>query len=145
MVDLGGGVRVEHDVLNIVEKLREYDENLIVQMLDPARADAITDAPFRIMELCPDGLARPVLDVWTLDETVLERIYAADNRKFDTLWMLDQNNNKARRYEEQEFEDKTAALSDMVQGVLRSPKDTYRATNPVTGEEHTFRSMRRSD
>lgn len=144
LVDLGGGVLVEQDVLNVVEKIRAYDPNLTVQYLDPGRADALYDTPYQIMEECPDGLRRPVMGVWVLDESVLERIYACDRKRVDVLRNLDANNAAIRLQEQRRYDEEVAAVSEMVQGVLKSPKDTYKATNPVTGEEHKFTSIKKS-
>lgn len=144
LTDLGGGVLVEQDVLNVVEKLRAYDPNIVVTMLDPARADSLSDTPYMIMEECPDGLRRPIMGVWALDDSVVERVIACDRHRFDVLRQLDANNMAARLQEQRRYDEEVSALSDMVQGVLKSPKDTYTAKNPVTGEDHTFTSIKKS-
>lgn len=144
MVDIGQGMTVEQDVLNIVTKIRQYDPNLTVQYLDPDRAE-ITDAPYMLMEECPDGLRRPVMEIWELDERVLEKIYAADTQRFDVLGDLDEANALASLNQKRRYKEQVAAVSEMVQGILKSPKDTYTATNPVTGQSHKFRSLRQSD
>lgn len=144
LVDLGNGVLVEEDVNNVVEKIRNYDPNLIVQYLDPARATDLTDAPYRIMELCPDGLTRPVMQVWELDDRVIERIHDLDKHRVDILAQLDATNAKARQAEQRRYKQEIEAVSEMVRGVLRSPKDTYTAKNPVTGEDHKFTNLKQS-
>jgi len=144
LVELGEGVTVEEDVLGIVQRIRDYDPNLVVQYCDPMRAE-FQDAPFRILELCPDGMRRPVMDVWTLDERVLERLHQLDSHSHNVLEDLDRINRKASEQGKRRFREEVNAVSEMVYGVLNSPKDTYRATNPVTGEKHTFRSLPHSD
>lgn len=144
MVEMAGGVLVEEDVLGIVSKIRARWPTLVVQFCDPNRAD-FQDAPFRILEECPDGLRRPVMDVWQLDDRVIERLYAADTHKHNVLADLDAANLKATQQGHRRFREETAALSEMVAGILRSPKDTYTATNPLTGKEHTFRSLPHED
>jgi hypothetical protein len=133
LVELAEGVYVESDVLNVVEKIRAYDPNLRVKYCDPARS-AIGDAPYKIVEVCPDGFERVVFDVWVLDETVLERLHAADNQKHDILSRLDGANlfakrNEARRYEEQKLEAK-----DIVSSYLSSPKGRWSFRDSVTGK-----------
>jgi len=145
LVDLGGGVLVEQDVLNVVEKIRAYDPNLEVQFLDPGRFSDITDAPYRVMELCADGAWRVVMTIWELDERVLERLAALDTQKNDILAGLDKANNAAKERRNARFREEIASVSEMAAAVLRSPKDTYKATNPVTGQEHEFRSIPQSD
>lgn len=137
-VKLDDGVIVERDVLNIVEKIREYDENLCVQYLDPSSGADFSDAPYRIVEVCPDGMNREVFSVWTLDETVLERIYAADNNKQDILLQLDRNNQAARANQKRRYEDKTLETRDIIESVLKSPKGTYKFKSPTTGETVTI-------
>jgi hypothetical protein len=138
---LAGGVAVSDDVLGIVKRIQEYDENLVVQFVDPDQAD-FADAPYRVMERCPDQQLRLVMSVWKLDGTVLERIQSLDTQRFDTLAVLDRNNNAVRLGEQRRFREERAALSEMVVDVLRSPKDTYTAVNPVTGQEHKFTNLR---
>lgn len=144
LVELAGGVLVEEDVLGIVERIRQYDSNLTVQYCDPNKVE-FSDAPYRIMETCPDGFRRVVMEVWKLDARVLERLYAADTHINNVLSDLDKANQKAKGQDQRRYRDEVAAISDMVKGVLKSPKDTYTATNPVTEEKHKFRSLKQSD
>jgi hypothetical protein len=143
LFEMSDGMLVEEDVLGIVHRLQEYDPNLIVQYADPDKVD-ITDAPYRVVELCPDGNRRVVLECWALDERVVERIMRADTQKHNILEGVDNKNNLVRKGIRQRYRDEQAALSEMVDGVLRSPKDTYTATNPLTGQKHTFRSVQQS-
>lgn len=138
LAELADGSWIEHDVLNIVEKVQAYDPNLKVQYLDPALADDITDAPYRILEKCPDGNWRVVFTVWELDERVLERLYRADNQRGNILHGLDGANLLAKRNQERRYKDEQEALAEMVRDTIKSPKDTYSARNPVTGEKHVF-------
>lgn len=139
---LAGGIAVSDDVLGVVKRLQEYDENIVVQFADPAKCD-ITDAPYRIMELCPDGMLRVIMEVWKLDNTVLERLYALDTQKWDVLQRIDKANQAVTLGEKRRYQDEVRALSEMAGDVLKSPKDTYTATNPVTGQSHKFTSLRR--
>jgi len=139
---LAGGISVSDDVLGVVRRLQEYDENIVVQFADPDQAD-FTDAPYRIMERCPDQQLRVIMEVWKLDASVLERLYALDTQKLDVLARIDKANQAIVLGEKRRYQDETRALSEMAADVLRSPKDTYTATNPVTGESHKFTSIRR--
>lgn len=144
LIELADGVAVEEDTLRIAEKIKAYDPNLRVQFVDPSQAE-FGDAPFRIIEHCPDGFDRVAMYAWTLDERVLDRIMLADTNRVDVLAALNASNNRARDQERRRYQEQVAAVSEMVQGVLASPKDTYTATNPVTGERHKFRSLKQSD
>jgi hypothetical protein len=86
-----------------------------------------------------------VMSVWKLDERVLERLYKADNLKHGIFGEMNKRDELARRGLKRRFQDEIEALSEMAADVLRSPKDTYTATNPVTGEKHTFRASPQSE
>ncbi len=124
LVELAEGVYVENDVLNIVEKIRAYDPNLRVKYADPARAE-LTDAPYRITELCPDGIERVVFSVWVLDESVLQRLYAADTRKLDVLSSVVKQNEKAAKEQKRRYREEMDQADDYVVSALRSPKGRY--------------------
>lgn len=138
LVEMADGSWIEDDMLGIIEQIQNYDPNLRVQYLDPSRADSPTDAPYRIIEMCPDGFPRIVFAVWELDQRVIERLHRADNHRGNILQGLDGTNLLAKQNEERRYKDEQEALAEMVRDTLRSPKDTYKATNPVTGEEHKF-------
>ena len=128
LVELSQGMYVEADALNIVEKIRERYPTLDVQYLDPNRFPDLTDAPYRIVERCPDGYTRIVFTTWKLDELVLERIYAADTRKHNVLDILETNNRRAEEASKQRFRDRLAEQTDVMMHVLKSPKGTYSFT-----------------
>lgn len=124
-VQLDDGSLIERDVLGIVERIRAYDENLNVQYLDPASASGVTEAPYRIIERCRDNEWRVVFAVWTLDETVLQRIYAADSAKLDVLANLSANNMVARMNEQRRYREDMEDMKDKIQHAFASPKTTY--------------------
>jgi hypothetical protein len=134
ILDLGNGyVNVEGLIVNkrmysIMEKVKEYDEKLEVVYVDPARAD-FGDAPYLICERCPDGLLRKVFEVWDFNESVLERIYNADNRKVDVLARLDKNNDKIRMNEKCRYEEERAEAADLFKYLIKNPKTTYTLPN----------------
>lgn len=120
----GQTVAVEADVLAIAEKIRAYDPNLKVQFLNDA-ARGVSEPPYRIVELCKDGIERTVFSVWTLDESVLQRIFAADNQKFDVLDGLDKVNARAKQREQTRYKDRLGEAHEITSTVLRSNKDTF--------------------
>lgn len=124
LVDLADGFLVEHDVLNVVEKIRNYDPNLRVKYVDPMRAE-FGDAPYRITELCPDGMERLVMEVWELDDRVVERIVAADNSRNNVLVSLDDTNLIASKIQERRYEEIRLEDQDLIHSYLKSPKGKY--------------------
>jgi hypothetical protein len=120
----GQTVSVEADVLAVTEKIQAYDPNLKVQFLNDA-ARGVSDPPYRIVEKCKDGVERIVFSVWTLDDTVLQRVFAADNQKFDVLGITDSVNARAKQREQQRYKDKLGEAREITTTVLRSNKDTF--------------------
>lgn len=124
LIEIAEGTYVEHDVLNVVEKIRAYDPNLRVKFCDPQRAE-FGDAPYKIVELCPDGIERIVFDVWALDDTVVQRIYAADNAKNNVLVDVDNNNLLAQKIQDRRYEEKRLESNDIVKHIFASNKGRY--------------------
>ena len=126
LIELAAGVYVESDVLGIVERIQEYDPNLRIQVLDPSSRDDVGDAPYRLVERCPDGIDRVVFGIWDLDARVLERLYAADTRKHDILGRIDQNNSAQREKEKRRYkEDVLGEAKDQAVSILKSPRGSY--------------------
>jgi hypothetical protein len=131
------GMMVERDALRIAEAVRDYDENLVVLCLDPNLATDISEEPFVIAEKGPDGILRPVLRVWQLDENVLQRIYLADNRKFNTyqtLLNMEQQQKARYRYEWEQVREETKDKVSHIAGM----KSQYSVPDEKTGEIVTF-------
>lgn len=123
LLKLDTGEWVERDVLRIVEQIRQYDPNLRVQYLETAAS--LGDAPYRVVEHCKDGKDRIVFYCWTLDQRVLDRIYAADNNKLDVMGRIDSHNDKVRRNEQQRYEDRLGEAGDIMRTALRSRKGRW--------------------
>ena len=124
LIELSDGSYVEEDVLNVVEKIRAYDRNLNVKYVDPARADP-GDPPYKVVELCPDGIERVVFGVWTLDETVLERLYKADNARTNVLLDVHGNNLLAQKEQNQRYREVQLEDQDILLHYLKSPKSRW--------------------
>jgi hypothetical protein len=134
-LNLGQGVVVEQDVFNIVQRIYEYDPNLKVQFLNDANCEP-GEAPYRVVEVCTDSIERPLFSVWTLDEHVLQRIYAADQQKWDVLGRLDKNNASVKAGEKRRYKEVMGEAAEITTAVLRSPKSSYTVPESVTkGEE----------
>jgi hypothetical protein len=128
LVRIADGVYVEQDVLNIVEKIQQYDPNLKVKYCDPDRAE-FGDEPYRIVEICPDGMERVVFGTWTLDERVMDRLYAADNLKTDVLANIDRNNRLVELEMERRYTDKKLEANDIMTHYFNSRKGRWSFVN----------------
>lgn len=125
LVELAAGVYVDRDVLDIVERIREYDPNLRIKYLDPDRGGEFDDPPYKIMELCPDGHERLVFGVWCLDASVLERLYLADTQRHDILAGIAKNNARAQAELQRRYEEERDEAREMTEAIIRTHKDTY--------------------
>lgn len=137
LVKMSDGSLVERDVLNVVDKIRDYDPNIRVKYCDPARAE-FGDAPYRIMELCPDGMERMIMSVWTLDESVLERLVACDNRRTNVLRDLEGNNLSVEKENHRRFREEMDEAADILHHYLASPKGRYSFVDPKTEHKITL-------
>lgn len=130
-------LKEHNDVLRIVDKIRDYDPNLDVAYLDPDKG-SIADAPYAVFEWCPDGVPRLVLSVWELNDSVMDRIIAADTTKFDVQGAIDLNNARVRKEIEDRKKERMGEAKDIVKHVVDSPKGTYSFPS-TTGETVTLR------
>lgn len=131
------GNMVEKDVLHIAEQVKKLDENLTILCVNPALAD-FNEAPFIIAERCPDGVLRRVFECWQLDQTVLERIEAADTTRNDIQAYIEHQNavrlNKSRsRYQEKKLE-----IADIATSLLKTKKSSFTYKDPNNGDSVTI-------
>lgn len=123
LLRMDDGSLVERDVFNIVQKIHDYDPNIHVQYLEYA-ANA-GDAPYRLVEDCPDGCRRVMFTCWKLDETVLQRILAADSRKTDVLAVMTANNDAVRSEQKRRYKDRMGEANDIMVSYLKSRKHRW--------------------
>lgn len=124
LVRLSDGSLVEQDVLRIVEKITEYDPNLKLKYMPPGMA-SLNEAPYALFEACRDGIERLVFTIWTLDDSILERIYLADNTHRNVQAEVDKNNAKVKADIKRRYEEKLAADGDIFKSYLKSPKGRW--------------------
>jgi len=130
------GQLVERDALHIAEKIHEYDPNLYLQYLEDAVR--VNDPPFRVMEICRDGIHRVAFTAWSLDDRLLERIHNADtNRTNPSLNMLSANE-KIREAARTRYKEQLLEANDITQHVIKSPKQSYTYKDPDTGKITKF-------
>ncbi len=140
LIEMADGSLVEEDALRIAQKIAEYDDNLRLKYC--AREADLTDAPYKLVEICKDGAERIVFDVWELDDRVIERLYAADTRHRDIEAILNKENAEAKRDENRRYQEKQDEALEIAQSVYKSSKDTYKMTDPHTGKKMKIHSHR---
>jgi len=129
---MASGEVVERDALRIAEKIHEYDPNLILRYCSEPD---LTDAPYRLVEKCPDGFERIVFDIWELDDRVIERIYRADNARTDVSTDLEAANELAKKAQKRRYEELASEAKEIASSVIKSPKETYKFTEPFSGKK----------
>lgn len=132
LIQLADGVYVERDTLRIAEKIQEYDPNLRLKYC--AQPESLSDAPYKLVEICKDGIERVVFDIWELDDRVIEKLYAADTRYQDINAMLDSANEKAKKDENRRYKELQDEANEIAHSIFKSDKDTYKLNDPVTGK-----------
>jgi len=137
MVD---GAVVEKDALRIAEAVQKINPNLKVVCLDPAKA-GINEAPFMVVELCVDGVWRPVFSAWQLDQRILDRIHMADRfAGNEALALVEETEALYYKREGQRFKEEQDQRIDLVASIVRSRKSSFTFKNEegvwVTINEH---------
>lgn len=125
-------MQVDHDVANVVNEVARLWPDLKIQYcMDPS----IADPPYRVVELCKDGVWRPVLNVWQLDNRLLDMLHSCDGYKVDILAQMDAHNagiRKAQAEAERAWRD---AAKDVMASVFKSPRGVYTIPDVRPGHE----------
>lgn len=124
-IDMGGYL-VEKKFYDFVTRLKEYDENLEVACLDGQLAE-INDAPFIILERCTDGQLRKVFECWELNESVFERIVAADSN-YDLLSAIEKKEKEAEDLVQRRYRDKMEENKELVEGIVQGMQNKSKFT-----------------
>lgn len=119
----GEFVEIDDDLLGIIEEIRYRWPALRVVTLDMDAHHDIFDAPFRILELCHDGVERKVMDVWKMDRTVIDKLHQMATVDLDKL-VADQNA-KATKVRDDKFKEALGAANDVVAHALHHPGTSY--------------------
>lgn len=128
---------VERDALRIAEAIRDYDENLMLLCLQPERAEGITDEPFIVAEKGKDGVLRPVLRAWKLDDQILARLFNSDTHRHNVYNDLESLERKQREQSAQRYEEWREEAEDIVKHIA-GMRSRYTVRDSNTGDLLTF-------
>ena len=128
---------VERDALRVAEAIRDYDENLTLLCLNPERAEDITDEPFIVAEKGKDGVLRPVLRAWKLDDEILRRLYNSDTVRNDVFNALESAEETQRKRTAQRYQEWREEAQDIVQHIA-GMRSRYSVRDSNTGDLITF-------
>lgn len=137
LIEIAAGVYVERDVLNVVEKVKEYDPNLSIKYCEPYNA-LPTDAPYKLVERCRDGIERVVFDIWELNGSILDRLLDADTMKHNVFVDMEGHNLIVRERENQRYKETLELAHDVTVSMLKSPKHKWSYKDEITGNVTTF-------
>lgn len=119
---------VETDSLRIAQKIHDYDHNLNLICADPDTASFST-SPFMVVCRKPDGTYYCVLEAWTLDDRILERLHSADQRKSNVMDKILSMEERQRKLKEDRYKEQIGDGLDMGITALKSGKSTYSFKN----------------
>lgn len=134
------GHLVEAKALYLVEKIKDYDPNIEVLCLDPARADNPFEEPFQICERVGDKVLK-IFGCWELNDSVLERIINADSKRFDVEAQITEHNAKIRSAEARRYQEKRDAKKDIIAAAIsafESEKSSFSFTRDDDGAKVTL-------
>jgi hypothetical protein len=131
------GQIVERDALRIAEAIRDYDENLVLLCLNPERAEGISDEPFVVAERGRDGVLRPVLRAWVLDDNILQRIYNSDTQRHNVLNALVATEEQNKKNIQDRYKERREETKDIVAHIA-GMKSKYTVRDTQTNELLTF-------
>lgn len=125
LIELSQGILVEEDLYNVVRKLQDYDPNIRIKYLNPEARAEISDAPYAIFELCPDGIERLIFTVFELDDRILQRLYAADTTRHNILTNISTANEVAAQLRKRRYTERQQEVVDIMKKAFLSPKGKY--------------------
>lgn len=125
-------VQVDGDVANVVNEVARLWPDLKIQYCPNP---TVADPPYRVVELCKDGVWRPVLNVWQLDNRLLDMLHSCDSYRTDILAQLDKHNASVRKAQEEAEQAWRDAAKDVMASVFRSSKGTYTIPDVRPGHE----------
>lgn len=128
-----GDVLVDEKMYHIAKKISEYDENLKLICLEPGRV-ALADAPFMVVCENADGSFHKVLEAWEMDDRILERIWAADQHRFDSLTTIEAWEERNRKLAHNRYKEALAENHEILEAAIRNPKSSFTFENR-DGEE----------
>lgn len=127
-VVLDGNI-IERKSLYLVEKIKDYDENIEVLCVDPDRADSPFEEPFQIAEWVntPTGRElRIMFGVWELNDLVYERILQTDaHNGVDLQKVIEDHNKKVKAEQDRKAAEKADARKDLVTTIVKDRKSQF--------------------
>lgn len=117
---------VERDALRVVEALKAINPDLEVVCLDPNYIQGVNEAPFIVCEpRKSDGKLVRIMEAWTLDNQLIERVRLADTWNTDVLDNLVKKEEALKRDQERKKLEQKEANVDLVSHIVANRKSRY--------------------
>lgn len=121
----GEFVEVPGDMFRIKDEIESRWPNLWVTYLNPDSSTspqkigiALGDAPYAIWERTREG-PRLVMKVWKLDQSVIDKLHLVNGANGDVLDMIEKENARLRRQQDQEHEEVFGEGADLTKSILK--------------------------
>jgi len=128
------GMIVERDALRIAEAIKDFDENLEILCVDPNHVEGISEEPFVVAEKGADGILRPILRAWALDDLLLQRVIAASQTTLQTLEQMEANVKLENRKRYNDIREENQDIVRHIAGM----RSRYSVRDSRTGDLLTF-------
>jgi hypothetical protein len=115
-------VQIEDDVVHVVKEIARLWPELKVQYIERPE---LGEQPYRVVEMCKDGVERPVLTVTQLDDRLLDMLHQCDAHKSNILTIMDANNREVAKVKAAEDKDWREAAKDVMKSFAKSPKGRW--------------------
>lgn len=113
----GSVAEIPGDMFRVVEEIQFRWPNLRVLYLNPERA-GVMDAPYKIVEMTKNG-PMFVMDVWELDQRVIERLHLANGANVDVEKVIEKHNAKLKAEKERKAKEELADSSDKLATIIK--------------------------
>lgn len=129
------GQWVNENFARLAEIVNEYDDGLILQWIPPGQRDEEADKknPYRIFDTRSNTVVMYASNTDT-PETILARLWGADNQRGSVLERLDAENTARQALELKKQIDEAELAQDFAAFLISTKKNYIDTINPITGK-----------
>lgn len=135
-ISLNDGSWVNEKFERLASIIQDYDPSLELRWIPPGQRDTEVEKkwPYVIVDKRSDYVVMSASDRDT-PETILERLFAADNTKGNVLDRVEAHNAAVEAFRLKEKMDRDELNADFAEFLIRTKKNFIDVTHPVTGEK----------
>ena len=130
------GSWVNEKFAQLAEIIKDYDPYLELQWIPPGQRDEEADKknPYRIVDSRSNYIVMHASELDT-PESILARLWGADNTRGNVLESLDAHNAAAEAFKLKSRMDEEEMKKDFATWLIGTKQNFIHATNPLTGEK----------